>query len=120
MPEMKKVGGHEYLSLGVNNYSCNMDPIIFSPKNTTVQQVIELESEGVYLHPTKAPDLLQIFAVKGTLEQYKEFYTQCAENDATKKACMLYGLDFQDETTNKLRADLIEYLFISFEPWYKK
>jgi len=119
MIQKRRVLGIDYLEFEASEYTCGMVPVIFSPKNISVQGVADLAPEGFYLNPNQSPDSLQIFAMRGTKEQFDQFYIICAEAEAVKKSCALYGLDCQDEKKNKLRNDLMEYLFKSFKPWYE-
>lgn len=113
-----EINGFEATSFGTNNYSCNMEAIVFNHEKYTVKQVQALPN--VFLHPTCKPNSLEIFALLGKKEDMDVFYTQCIESEMTKEAVKEMGgfppiadTDSWDKL-NGIKEDKV-YDFI---PWY--
>ena len=103
---------------GTNNYSCGMEAIIFDAKDIKIEDVVKLPN--VYLHPTHAANSLEIFAIRGTEEQYKKFYKDCKSCECTNIAVKERGgmpkIDDRDGWDELGRR--IEELEAEFKPWY--
>lgn len=104
-------------NFGKNNYSCNMEAIIFNPKDISVQDVTMLED--IYLHPTCEPNSLEIFAIKGSNEDYLKFYKGCIESEMTKQAVKELGYPKNSDEWVAISIR-IDNLVLNFKPWYNK
>ena len=113
-----QIGGYTAQNFGSNNYSHEMEAIIFNPKDITPEQVKSLPN--VFLHPTCEPNSMEIFALLGTKEQFDSFYKSEKSSYCSKKAVDKFGLPKYDdrETWNKLHAYEKE-LESSFKAWYE-
>lgn len=107
---MKKqnINGIEYTNFGSNNYSRGMEAVVFNPKDITPEDVHNLE--GFYLHPTCEPNSLEIFALKGTLQNYVDFTDEVRRNESSLKASQrLNSFDFDVYDTPEYQE---------FKPWH--
>lgn len=107
------VNGIEYTNFGSNNYSRGMEAVIFDPKTITPEEVAKLP--GFFLHPELEPNSREIFALKGTLLQYLEFFKAVVDSEATKYAVSIFGLNPQSwdefhETEQRFKD--------RFRPWF--
>ncbi len=55
---------------GVTDYSNGMEAITFNIMMNSVDRV--MSTEGLFPDPTKAPNVLEVYMLKGTQEQYNE------------------------------------------------
>lgn len=114
-----EINGYKAQNFGNNNYSYGMEAIIFNPKDITWQQVAELPN--VFLHPTVAPNELEIFALLGTNEQFKDFYKSAIDSHISKQAVSKFGIpDYDDrDAWNKLHK-YEGLLHSEFVTWYDR
>lgn len=111
------ISGHTANNFGSNNYSYDMEAIVFNHKDITVREVEKLPN--VFLHPTVEPNSLEIFALLGTKEQFDKFYASAVATHCSKKAIDKFGMpDYSDRDAwnelNSYRKDLES----EFVPWY--
>jgi hypothetical protein len=110
--------GYNIHNFGKNNYSYNMEAIIFNPKDITPQEVSQLPN--VFLHPEFEPNTLEIFALLGTKEQFTSFYEAVKRSCCTKAAISKFGMPrYEDRDTWSKINDYAEELESSFKAWYK-
>lgn len=107
------INGIEYINFGSNNYSCGMEAVTFNPKDISPDEVAKLP--GFFLHPGLEPNSHEIFALKGTLSQYLEFFKAVVDSKATKYAVGIFGLNPQSwdefrETEQRFKD--------RFKPWF--
>lgn len=101
----------EFDNYGINNYSNGMECIVFNHKNTTLQTIINLPN--IFLNPILKPNSLEVFAFKGTQQQYNKLHGQLIESYCTKQAFDKIGRpDFKDveawDKINEYKEDLIK------------
>ena len=104
---------------GTSTDSCGLEAVIFDAKTISWQDV--QKRTGIFLHPTVKPNSQEIFALKGTKEQFDKFYKKAVNGHCTKKAVDKLELpDSPDDTTgwSKLRIR-IDLLKDEFQPWYE-
>ena len=116
--EKDTVNNIEYVNFGANNYSCEMEAVVFNPKDITPEEVQKLH--GFFLHPTQKPNQCEIFALKGRAVQFHVFMEEVRECYASKKAVTNLGgipPNSDREAWNKLH-ELEEHYYMEFKPWY--
>jgi len=104
------IQGIKYKNFGTNTYSEGMEAIVFNAKDITHQEVAKLPN--IYLHPTVEPDSMDIFAIKGSAENYEKFYEAAVTSHCTKlvhNRLESYRFKLEDQPEYK-----------EFTPWYKK
>jgi len=110
----------KYKDFGISASSCGMHAVAFDATTMTLDEVIALE--GVFVHPTIHPNSFEIFALKGTLEQYLEFCSQIADTNAKKQAIIEFDWHpgkwaWDSEEQAAFNNRVIE-LYTNFKPWY--
>lgn len=73
----KEINGQIVYSLGVNNYSYGMELLVFNAKTITPLEIVKMSE--MWLNPTAEPNSLEIFAIRGSFEQFIKLYTSQAE-----------------------------------------
>ena len=105
---------------GSSPYSHGMDAIIFSTKNTSIEEVSEMD--GVYLNPIKEADDLDIFALQGTQEQYEKLYFELVESHCASEAFRLVNGGKMPDKNDKETRDAIQVMKKELErmfvPWF--
>lgn len=95
-------------SYGINNYSYGMELIVFNPKDISIEDVLKLDN--VWLNPTAKANDLEIFAVKGTVQQYHSMLIGQRKSQAVQKAYDRIGhFEFDIE---------LQPEFIEWTPWF--
>lgn len=113
--EQTTICGMTATVFGVNNYSNGMNPVVFaSPYN--LGSIKQLKSCGYFLNPFAEPDSEGVYALRGTEEQFKDFFEEGKEAWATKEAQKKFSLMNEWEQFSKFQGDLLK----SFVPWYEK
>lgn len=103
------IKGQRVLNMGVNNYSHGMELLVFNAKTITPQEVAVL-ADNIWLNPTAKADSHDIFALRGTEEQFNSLFERQRESYAVQQAYRRLGhINFKVE-------ELPE--FINFKPWY--
>lgn len=107
------INGIEYTNFGSNNYSRGMEAVTFDPKDITPEEVAKLP--GFFLHPGLKPNSHEIYALKGTLPQYLEFFKAVVDSEATRYAVCIHSLNPQSwdefhETEQRFKD--------RFRPWF--
>jgi hypothetical protein len=106
-------------NMGSNNYSNDMQLLVFNPKDITVEEVMKLEN--VFLSPLAKPNSLEIFAVYGTEAQYAQHKIAQFQAHVSREAvAMVGGIPANDdrEKWDKLH-ELEEYLLAEIKCWYE-
>lgn len=108
--------GITYTNFGSNNYSHGMEGVIFSPKDVTPEEIHTMEQ--FYLHPTETPNSQEIFALKGTPEQYLQFKESYKRQYVAKRIIEEFGIGWDDET-KPARDKRQEELEAEFKSWFR-
>jgi hypothetical protein len=109
------ISGVPAYNFGKNNYSCDMEAIVFNAQDVSVEEVSMLDN--IYLHPICEPNSLEIFALRGTHDNFLKFYEGCIESEMTKQAVKELGYPkTSDEWV--IVGIRIDELVSSFKPWY--
>lgn len=115
----ERIGRITYNNFGSNNYSCGLEAVTFDPQEITWKEVLTLD--GFFLHPNLKPNDCEIYALKGTAKQYKEFCIAVAEQEAMKFAEEETGLSvfghLTDEEWKTLEKAQRKFTFV---PWFLK
>lgn len=120
MVKEKTESGIEYINFGIGAYTQGMEAITFNPKDITFKQVMEMEKEGIFLHPTLEPNSLEIFALKGTKEQYKDLYQMGKDLYVTIGVMSRFGFptSWNDEEIVAVQ-EYSDKLYEEYRPWYE-
>lgn len=90
-----------------------MDALTFHLNDIKPLDVLKLE--GVFLHPTESPNSIEIFALKGTQEQYDEFCKTHKQAYCSLIASAKYDILTEYEEFSKLQNELLSNYKFWFE-----
>lgn len=107
----------ELKNFGENNFSYGMELVILKVDN--LEEV--LKSENYFLNPSAQWDYKeegQVFAVKGTAEQYASLYKSQKEAQIAKKMCEMFGyntIDVNPDYYDGYRQCLVD----NYKDWWE-
>lgn len=102
-------------NFGSNNYSCGMEAVTVEPTYSNE----EILAAGLFLHPTVKPNQFEIFALRGTQQQYDKFMVEAKKSWAAKKAIDELSVpDYRDRESWDTLTARIEELEAQFKPWF--
>lgn len=121
MIDNKSYPGITMWNFGEDNFSHGMEKVTFNPREITWQEVHELP--GIFLHPAKKADSHEIFALKGTEDQFNKLYESCRVGSASLRVFNEIGFEGDTkEDIQKTRAllDRYEREFIAWYEWEQR
>lgn len=122
--QIVEIAGREVSAyfFGPNRLSEGLNPFTVHPDDVTVEELLPLAEEGVFINPFERPDSTQIFMLKGEQMWYHIWYHKALLNYATEKALELHPeIDIWGECSDEDLAILkkeIDKIKKEFKPWY--